>query len=209
MPSDAPVAQTNNHQQQEAGLAPKYSKMPTYGKPPAYLAQRKAEEERYQQQYEAYMRAQHSGNAGSYTQLTEDQRFVCGWGRGKSLAGCSTVFVRCANVLCHRRQQLLQGLKANWDRLHHEFQVSADSRSLGGDIPSRCYFLMRVELARVFLCTFLLLILMHPPAAPQGLSVVTDTVAKRNRRNRLEAQLNEIEADINLLEKHSHILIEA
>ena len=41
----------------------------------------------------------------------------------------------------------------------------------------------------------------------QGLSVVTDTAPKKNRKERMEAEMNQLERDIELLEKHSHIYI--
>ena len=41
----------------------------------------------------------------------------------------------------------------------------------------------------------------------QGLSVVTDTAPKKNRKERMEAEMNQLERDIELLEKHSNIYI--
>jgi len=41
----------------------------------------------------------------------------------------------------------------------------------------------------------------------QGLSVVTDTAPKKNRKERMEGEMNQLERDIELLEKHSHIYI--
>eukprot|EP00794_Sanderia_malayensis_P003882 gene3882-4426_t len=41
----------------------------------------------------------------------------------------------------------------------------------------------------------------------QGLSVVTDTAPKKNRKERMEAEMNQLERDIELLEKHNHIYI--
>nr|KAG5709343.1 hypothetical protein BaRGS_029192 [Batillaria attramentaria] len=41
----------------------------------------------------------------------------------------------------------------------------------------------------------------------QGLSVVTDTTPKKNRKERMEAQMKQLEKDIELLEKHSIIYI--
>ena len=41
----------------------------------------------------------------------------------------------------------------------------------------------------------------------QGLSVVTDTVAKKSRKEKLENEISQIEADIKFLEKYSKILI--
>jgi len=41
----------------------------------------------------------------------------------------------------------------------------------------------------------------------QGLSVVTDTAPKKNRKERMEAEMNQLEKDIDLLEKHSNIYI--
>lgn len=60
------------------------------------------------------------------------------------------------------RQELLSGLRANWNKLHHEYQ---------------------------------------------GISVITDTIPKRTRKNKLEQQLSEIEADIQRIEKNKIIYI--
>jgi len=42
----------------------------------------------------------------------------------------------------------------------------------------------------------------------QGLSVVTDTAPKKNRKERIENEMSQLERDIALLERHSTILIE-
>ena len=60
------------------------------------------------------------------------------------------------------RDQLLAGLKKNWEELHHQFQ---------------------------------------------GLSVVTDTVMKKARKEKLEAEMKQLETDIDLIEKHKVIYI--
>lgn len=41
----------------------------------------------------------------------------------------------------------------------------------------------------------------------QGLSVVTDTMPKKNRKERMEAQMKQLEKDIEMLEKHTIIYI--
>ena len=60
------------------------------------------------------------------------------------------------------RQNIISGLKANWEEIHHQYQ---------------------------------------------GLSVVTDTAPKKNRKERMEAEMDQLEKDIDLLEKHSKIYI--
>lgn len=60
------------------------------------------------------------------------------------------------------RQAILDGLKTNWEQLHHEYQ---------------------------------------------GLSVVTDTAPKKNRKERMEAEMKQLERDIELVEKHRIIYI--
>jgi len=60
------------------------------------------------------------------------------------------------------RQNLLAGLKSNWEDLQHQYQ---------------------------------------------GLSVVTDTTSKKNRKERMEAEMNELEREIECLEKHTKIYI--
>lgn len=61
-----------------------------------------------------------------------------------------------------QRQNMIDGLKKNWEELHHQYQ---------------------------------------------GLSVVTDTTPKKNRKERMEAELKQLEMDIDLLEKHTVIYI--
>jgi hypothetical protein len=61
------------------------------------------------------------------------------------------------------RLDILRGLKANWESLHHEYQ---------------------------------------------GLSVITDTDAKRQRRKEMETKLAQLEADIQKIERHSVILVD-
>ena len=41
----------------------------------------------------------------------------------------------------------------------------------------------------------------------QGLSVVTDTTPKKNRKERMEAQMKQLEKDIEMIEKHTVIYI--
>jgi len=60
------------------------------------------------------------------------------------------------------RQNIIAGLKTNWEEIHHQYQ---------------------------------------------GLSVVTDTAPKKNRKERMEAEMDQLEKDIELLEKHSQIYI--
>lgn len=60
------------------------------------------------------------------------------------------------------RGAILDGLKTNWEKLHHEYQ---------------------------------------------GLSVVTDTAPKKNRKERMEAEMKQLERDIELIEKHKVIYI--
>lgn len=61
-----------------------------------------------------------------------------------------------------QRQNILAGLKSNWEEIHHQYQ---------------------------------------------GLSVVTDTAPKKNRKERMEAEMDQLEKDIELLEKHPKIFI--
>jgi len=62
----------------------------------------------------------------------------------------------------NERQNIIAGLKSNWEEIHHQYQ---------------------------------------------GLSVVTDTAPKKNRKERMEAEMNQLEKDIELLEKHPKIYI--
>ena len=41
----------------------------------------------------------------------------------------------------------------------------------------------------------------------QGLSVVTDTAPKKNRKERMEGEMDQLEKDIELLEKHGKIYV--
>lgn len=60
------------------------------------------------------------------------------------------------------RQNIMAGLKSNWEEIHHQYQ---------------------------------------------GLSVVTDTAPKKNRKERMEAEMDQLEKDIELLEKHPKVFI--
>jgi len=60
------------------------------------------------------------------------------------------------------REELLTGLKKNWEVLHHQYQ---------------------------------------------GLSVVTDTAPKKARKERMEAEMKQLEKDIELIERHKVILV--
>ncbi|KAG7336427.1 hypothetical protein KOW79_001120 [Hemibagrus wyckioides] len=60
------------------------------------------------------------------------------------------------------RQEILDGLKKNWDELHHQYQ---------------------------------------------GLSVITDTMPKKHRKERLESEMKQLEKDIALMERYKTIYI--
>ena len=60
------------------------------------------------------------------------------------------------------RVRILEGLKKNWEELHHQYQ---------------------------------------------GLSVVTDTAPKKARKERMEAEMKQLERDIEVIEKHSIIYV--
>ena len=64
-------------------------------------------------------------------------------------------------IMFHR-QGILDGLKKNWEELHHQYQ---------------------------------------------GLSVVTDTAPKKARKERMEAEMKQLERDIETIEKHKVIYI--
>jgi hypothetical protein len=61
------------------------------------------------------------------------------------------------------REQILEGLRANWETLHRDYQ---------------------------------------------GLSLFVDTIPKKTKRNNMEAQLNQLEADINRFERHKVIFVD-
>lgn len=67
-----------------------------------------------------------------------------------------------AQVQEMERNELLAGLKANWEHLHHQYQ---------------------------------------------GLSVVTDTAPKKARKERMEAEMKQLERDIEVVERHKVIYI--
>ncbi|XP_058966474.2 enkurin [Pocillopora verrucosa] len=119
------------HQLVPSGLTPKYVNKKDYGKTPAYLEKRKAEVERAQMEYDAYV--QERCRQGAMKNLTEAER-----------------------------QGILDGLKKNWEELHHQYQ---------------------------------------------GLSVVTDTAPKKARKERMEAEMKQLERDIETIEKHRVIYI--
>ena len=61
-----------------------------------------------------------------------------------------------------QRAELLEGLKKNWEELHHQYQ---------------------------------------------GLSVVSDTVSKKARKERMEAEMKQLERDIEMIEQHKVIYV--
>ena len=66
------------------------------------------------------------------------------------------------NLTEAERNSILDGLKKNWQEIHHQYQ---------------------------------------------GLSVVTDTPPKKARKERMEAEMKQLERDIELLEKHKTIYV--
>lgn len=66
-----------------------------------------------------------------------------------------------STIVIHR-QGIIDGLKKNWEDLHHQYQ---------------------------------------------GLSVVTDTAPKKARKERMEAEMKQLERDIETIEKHRVIYI--
>lgn len=62
----------------------------------------------------------------------------------------------------HERHHILEGLKTNWEELHHVYQ---------------------------------------------GLSVVTDTAPKKHRKEKMEAEMKQLEKDIEMIQRHSVIYI--
>lgn len=70
--------------------------------------------------------------------------------------------IQCSKFLLYFRQSVIDGLKTNWEELHHQYQ---------------------------------------------GLSVVTDTAPKKARKESLEAQMKQLERDIETMEKHKVIYI--
>ena len=62
------------HPLEPSGLTPKYVHKKDFGKTPAYLERRKAEVERAQMEYDAYV--QERCRQGAMKSLTEDQRCV-------------------------------------------------------------------------------------------------------------------------------------
>ncbi|KXJ28319.1 enkurin [Exaiptasia diaphana] len=114
-----------------SGLTPKFTQKKDYGRTPEYLERRKAEVERAQRDYEAYV--QERMRQGAMRKITGSER-----------------------------QGIIDGLKKNWEDLHHQYQ---------------------------------------------GLSVVTDTAPKKARKERMEAEMKQLERDIETIEKHRVIYI--
>lgn len=42
----------------------------------------------------------------------------------------------------------------------------------------------------------------------QGLSVITDTAPKKKRKQKIEAEMKQLERDIDMIESHKHIYVE-
>ena len=67
-----------------------------------------------------------------------------------------------AEISSTDKDDVLNGLKAKWEKIHHEYQ---------------------------------------------GISVVTDTAPKKNRKERMEAQMSQLERDIDLLERNNFLYV--
>uniref|UniRef100_A0A8C6SFM6 Enkurin, TRPC channel interacting protein n=1 Tax=Neogobius melanostomus TaxID=47308 RepID=A0A8C6SFM6_9GOBI len=117
---------------ENSGLVPKYIKKTDFGKVPAYLQHRNAEKQKAQEEYDNFVKEQREKHE-VMRQLNEEER-----------------------------QQILQGLKKNWDKLHHEYQ---------------------------------------------GLSVVIDTMSKLAHKDRLEAEMTQLEKDIKRIERFQIIYL--
>ncbi|XP_059179309.1 enkurin-like [Physella acuta] len=114
-----------------SGYEPVFVHKKDFGEVPVYLAKRKEEVKRAQEEYDQYI-AEHF-KRGALRQLTEDER-----------------------------KAILDGLKANWEDIQDQYQ---------------------------------------------SLSVVTDTYPKKQRKERMEAQMKQLERDIELIESHKIIYI--
>ncbi|XP_075067332.1 enkurin [Mixophyes fleayi] len=116
----------DKHLLEASGLVPKYIKKKDYGSTPEYLVKRNEEVRRAQEEYDASVK----------------ERFKMGAMEQLSLQ--------------KERQSVLEGLKKNWDELHHEYQL---------------------------------------------LSVVIDTPTKKAHKERLEAEMSQLERDIEYILK--------
>ncbi|CAG9759339.1 unnamed protein product [Ceutorhynchus assimilis] len=120
-------------QPEAGGLEPVYIKKSIFGQAPNYLKKlRKLQELEYR------MKKDHTGNRSSSTLLN------------------------CKCVTEDEREQLLRGLKQNWE-----------------------------ELQKIY----------------QRLPIFTDTIPKKNKKAKLEADLKQLENDITLLEKHPYVYV--
>ena len=120
-----------------------------------------------QEQYDRYV--QESLQRGQMQQVAGDKRYVQlepqvstlhpnGSVIATSLLACSPTHDPSSST----REELLAGLKKNWETLHHQYQ---------------------------------------------GLSVVTDTAPKKARKERMEAEMKQLERDIELIERHRVIFV--
>ena len=92
------------------------------------------------------------------------------------------------------RCEILAGLKTNWEQIHHEYQVN------NALVQVYDFAALMMKLGPQSLQLFVLLIW-------QGLSVVTDTAPKKTRKERLEAEMRQLERDIETIEKYRTIYI--
>lgn len=119
-----------------------------------------------QEQYDRYV--QESLQRGQMQQVAADKRYMQLEPQGSiywldnSYYLASLFFNPWFLPLPPCREELLAGLKKNWETLHHQYQ---------------------------------------------GLSVVTDTAPKKARKERMEAEMKQLERDIELIERHRVILV--
>ena len=77
------------------------------------------------------------------------------------------------------RAKILEGLKTNWKLLHHQYQGLRYVNQLrNGDLSTAC-----------------------------NLSVITDTIPKRNRKEMLEREMDILDKDIKQIEAHPILYI--
>eukprot|EP01147_Barroeca_monosierra_P006240 gene6240-269_t len=123
---------------ENSGLVPKFCKKKGYGTTPKYITKRKEEEHRAHEEYEQYIHSVQK--QGAY--------YECG---SIQIIACETTD---AQVPTSEREELLRGLKSNWEQLHKEYQglsVIADTapkRQRRNDMETRLAQL-EADIARI------------------------------------------------------------
>lgn len=169
---------------EESGLVPKYSKKDDFGKVPDYLVGFKEEKAKQQQEYEAYV-AEVQRQSALYEVPQAERAEVSTGAPEPPLAPGRLHCKAVGNVQSFGHMMLARTTST---AISHHTTLTPPRREhkvLSG--LKQNWTALKKEY--------------------QGLSVVTDTSAKKLRRTRMESQLAQLEQDIQTIERHQIIYV--